>query len=126
MRVVSNAGPLIALGTLGQLTLLLKLYGDIFIPREVYNEVVVNGLHRGAADAQAVDFFIQQGHIRIIDVTVPSPLPAWAQSVDIGEVEVITLAQQQSADMVLIDDSDPISAYFEVEVYHFGPHWGQG
>ncbi len=81
---------------------------------------------RGAADAQAVDFFIQQGHIRIIDVTVPSPLPAWAQSVDIGEVEVITLAQQQSADMVLIDDSDPISAYFEVEVYHFGPHWGQG
>ncbi len=76
MRVVSNAGPLIALGTLGQLSLLLNLYGAILIPREVYNEVVVNGLHRGAADAQAVACFMQQGHIRIVDVTVPSPLPA--------------------------------------------------
>ena len=63
MSVVSNAGPLIALGKLGQLGLLLKLYGGI-----------------------------------------PSPLPTWAQSIDIGEIEVITLAQQQSANLVLIDD----------------------
>jgi len=106
VRVVSNAGPLIALGTLGHLSLLLKLYGSILIPREVYNEVVVNGLHLGAADAQAADFMIQQGHIRIVDVTLPSPLPAWAQAIDIGELEVIVLAQQQSADRVLIDDKD--------------------
>ena len=33
MRVVSNAGPLIALGKLGQLGLLLMLYGEILIPK---------------------------------------------------------------------------------------------
>jgi predicted nucleic acid-binding protein len=35
---------------------------------------------------------------------LPSPLPAWAQSIDAGELEVIVLAQQQAADWVLIDN----------------------
>jgi predicted nucleic acid-binding protein len=83
---------------------LLRLYGDILVPREVYNEVVVNGLRLGAADARAIDFLIQQGHIRIVDVTLPSLLPDWALSIDIGEVEVITLATQHDVDWVLIDD----------------------
>jgi predicted nucleic acid-binding protein len=73
--VVSNAGPLIALGKLGQLGLLLKLYGNILIPHEVYHEVVINGLRIGATDAQAVHFLIEQGHIRIVDIALPSPLP---------------------------------------------------
>jgi predicted nucleic acid-binding protein len=51
VNVVSNAGPLIALGKLGQLSMLLTLYGAIFIPRQVYNEVVINGLRLGADDA---------------------------------------------------------------------------
>lgn len=104
MKAVSNAGPLIALGKLGQLGLLLKLYDEILIPREVYNEVVVNGLRLGAPDARAVDFLIRQGHIRVVDVTLPSPPPTWAQPIDAGELEVIVLAQQQSADWVLIDN----------------------
>ncbi len=105
MRVVSNAGPLIALSKLGQLGLMLKLYSEVLIPREVYNEVVVNGLSVGASDAQAVDFLIQQGHVRVADVTLPSPPPNWVQSIDPGEVEVIVLAQQQKADWVLIDNA---------------------
>jgi hypothetical protein len=64
VNVVSNAGPLIALGKLGQLSMLLTLYGDILIPRQVYNEVVINGLRLGADDAPAVDSLVQQGYIR--------------------------------------------------------------
>ena len=104
MNVVSNAGPLIALGKLGQLSLLLTLYGAILIPREVYNEVVINGLRLGADDAPAVDFLVQQEHIRVVEVVMPSPLPAWALSLDAGEIEVIVLGQQQAADWVLIDN----------------------
>jgi len=104
VNVVSNAGPLIALGKLGQLSLLLTLYGAILIPREVYNEVVINGLRLGADDAPAVDFLVQQGHIRVVEVVMPSPLPAWALSLDAGEIEVIVLGQQQAADWVLIDN----------------------
>jgi predicted nucleic acid-binding protein len=55
VKVVCNAGPLIALGKVGRLGLLLKLYDTILVPREVYNEVVVNGLRLGASEAQAVE-----------------------------------------------------------------------
>ncbi len=104
MNVVSNAGPLIALGKLGQLSLLLTLYGEILIPREVYHEVVINGLRLGADDALAVDFLVRQGHIRVVEVVLPPTLPTWAQSLDAGEIEVIVLGQQQAADWVLVDD----------------------
>lgn len=105
MKVVCNAGPLIALGKLGRLGLLLKLYDEILVPREVYNEVVVNGLRLGASEAQAVDWLVREGHVRVVDVELPAPLPDWAQPIDSGEVQVIVLGQQQSSDWVLIDNA---------------------
>lgn len=102
---VSNAGPLITLGKLGQLGLLLKLYDEILISREVYSEVVVNGLRLGAPDAQAVNSLFQQSHIKVADVVLPSPLPSWARPIDVGEVETILLAQQRSVGQVLIDNA---------------------
>lgn len=92
MKAVSNAGPLIALGKVGQLGLLLRFFDEVLIPREVYTEVVVKGLEIGAADASLVDFLIQKGHIAIKTPNLHSPLPEWAQSIDRGEVEVIFLA----------------------------------
>jgi predicted nucleic acid-binding protein len=114
VNVVSNAGPLIALGKLGQLSMLLTLYGDILMPRQVYHEVVINGLRLGAADAPAVDFLVQQDYIRVVEVALPSPLPARAQSLDAGEIEVIVLGQQQAADWVLIDNEHARKAAREV------------
>jgi predicted nucleic acid-binding protein len=104
VNVVSNAGPLIALGKLGQLSLLLTLYGEIIIPREVYRKVVINGLRLGADDALAIDFLVRQGHIRVVEVVLPSTLPIWAQPLDAGEIEVIVLGQQHTADWVLMDN----------------------
>ena len=37
--VVSNAGPLIALGTIGRLDLLKALFEHVFIPQAVYDQV---------------------------------------------------------------------------------------
>jgi predicted nucleic acid-binding protein len=104
VKVVSNAGPLIALGKLGQLSLLLTLYDEILMPRKVYHEVVINGLRLGADDAPAVDFLVRQGHIDVVEVVLPPTLPTWAQSLDAGEIEVIVLGQQQAADWVLVDN----------------------
>src|SRR5262245_60108957 len=84
--------------------MLLTLYGDILIPREVYNEVVINGLRLGADDAPAVDFLVQQSYIQVVEVVLPLPLPAWAQALDAGEIEVILLGQQRAADWALIDN----------------------
>ncbi len=105
MKVVCNAGPLIALGKLGRLGLLLNLYGEILIPQEVYGEVVLNGLRLGAVEAQSVDWLVHHGYIRILQVQLPSPLPEWALPIDMGEAQAIFLAQQQLADWVLIDNA---------------------
>jgi predicted nucleic acid-binding protein len=94
--------------------MLLTLYGDILIPHEVYNEVVINGLRLGADDAPAVDFLVQQGSIQVVEVALPAPLPVWAQSLDAGEIEVIVLGQQQAADWVLIDNEHARKAAREV------------
>ena len=44
MNVVSNASPLINLACIDKLDLLPQLYGELFIPEAVWNEVVVEGI----------------------------------------------------------------------------------
>jgi predicted nucleic acid-binding protein len=105
VKAISNAGPLIALAKIGQLGLLLKLFDEIVIPREVYIEVVTKGLLLGAPDAESVEYLVLQGHIRVRDVPLPAPLPDWAQAIDIGEAQVVLLALHQPADWVLIDNA---------------------
>jgi predicted nucleic acid-binding protein len=104
VKLVSDAGPLIILAKLGQLGLLLKLYTEILISNEVYQEVVVNGSRLGAADAQIVDFLVRRNHIQVIDVILPVVLPNWALALDAGELETIFMAKAQAADWVLVDD----------------------
>ena len=55
--VLCNAGPLIALGKLNRLELLAELYGQIRIPRVVYDEAVTQGLALGMPDAHTIRLF---------------------------------------------------------------------
>ncbi len=104
MIVVSNAGPLIALGKLGQLGLLLKLYKHILISREVYNEVVVNGTRIGATDASAVKRIVDKGRILVEEVMLSEGDRQALSIIDVGEAEVIALAKERKATWVLIDN----------------------
>jgi predicted nucleic acid-binding protein len=52
--VLCNASPLLALGKLNRLDLLAGLFDRVEIPRAVYDEVVTQGLARGAPDALTV------------------------------------------------------------------------
>ena len=45
-KVVSNASPLIHLAKIGQLNLLHDFFGDIAIPRAVYQECIIEGEER--------------------------------------------------------------------------------
>ncbi len=57
--VLCNAGPLIALGKVNRLELLAELYGQVQIPRAVYDEAVTQGLAFGAPDARTIRLFWQ-------------------------------------------------------------------
>ena len=105
MSVVSNAGPLMALGKLNRLELLVEVYGQVQITRAVYTEVVTQGLARGEPDALVTRLFWQTQGWPIIDV--PADVLAAYQPPTIlgdGETEVLALAQTLSNPLVLLDD----------------------
>jgi len=103
--VLCNAGPLTTLGKLNRLDLLAGLYGEVQIPRAVYDEVVTQGLARGAPDALTVRLFWQRQGWPIVDVP-DAVLFAYTPPVvlDPGETEVLALAQTLTDPLVLLDD----------------------
>jgi predicted nucleic acid-binding protein len=97
--VVSNTSPITNLSAIGQLPLLHALYGVLYIPEAVYNELK-EGEHRG-------------DHPPFLETTswieVRSVPPNFRQTLppcrlDIGEAEAIALAQLMQADILLMDE----------------------
>ena len=105
MSVVTNAGPLMALGKLGLLQLLHALYGLVLVPEEVHHEVVHRGLALGQPDAHAVQLAIARNEVKIVAVDDAEPLDeAIAISIDAGEIQAIQLGVREQADWILLDD----------------------
>jgi len=104
-NVLCNASPLVALGKLNRLDLLGGLFDEVQIPRAVYDEVVTEGLCRGASDAFVVRLFWERRHWPIVEVP-EALLTAYAPPVvlDAGETEVLALAQSLADPLVLLDD----------------------
>lgn len=96
--VVCNAGPLIALEKIGQLGLLPALFGNALVSREVCAEVRAGGLMAAGAD-----IFTTEPWLRVTPLT--KPVDALLTSVlDLGESSTISLAIQERAALVLIDE----------------------
>lgn len=103
--MLCNSGPLIALGKLNRLDLLADLYGEVRIPRAVYDEVVIQGLAWGAPEALTVRLFWQRHAWPVVDA--PEEILSFyvpPVTLDPGETEVLALARTLSAPLVLLDD----------------------
>jgi predicted nucleic acid-binding protein len=99
--IVSNAGPLIALAKIERFGLLRALFGKLYIPQAVYDEVVVIGTGRAGANEteQAIGDWIEVQGVKDL-VMVRSLLTKLGK----GESEAIALALEMKADLVLLDD----------------------
>lgn len=100
MIIVSNAGPLIALAKIERFELLRELFGKLYIPQAVYDEVVVMGAGKAGANetGQAVGGWIEVQEVKDL-VMVKSLLTKLGK----GESEAIALALETKADLVLLD-----------------------
>jgi predicted nucleic acid-binding protein len=99
MIVVSDTSAIINLAMVGHLDLLHHLYNDVVIPVAVYREIVVQGAGKpGAIEVQTQPWFKQMS---VVDTVSVSQLRV---DLDDGEAEAIVLAQEISADLLLIDD----------------------
>jgi len=118
MIVVTNSGPLIALGKLVLLDILSKLYKKVKLPTSVYNEVVIKGQEFGCLDAIIVQRAINQGDLLVTDMCYAElPKDIASLPLEIGEKEAIYLAIREKADLLLLDD---MVARSEANSYNLG------
>ena len=100
-KVVVNTTPLIALSCVGQLYILKKLYGEIIIPEAVYKELSVKA---ESICKKEVDSSLDW--IRVDKIKNQMAKNMYKTQLHDGEVEVMILAQEVAADVVIIDDAN--------------------
>jgi len=96
-KVVSNTTPILSLLKIGKLDVLRELYGKVQIPRAIYREIEAGKDKDYYADTKEL------GWIEIKSIQSSSARLYLFDSDD-GEAETIILAQEQSADVVIIDE----------------------
>jgi len=97
--VVCDSTILIGLAQIGRLDLLRKVFSEISIPEEVFHEVVEKGGDKpGVQDIKNVDW------IEIIPVKDKTQVDFLMISLDKGEAEVLALAKELLADLIMIDE----------------------
>jgi uncharacterized protein len=102
--VVSDSSTLIHLARIGRLRLLRKLYDCITIPPAVWREVVEHG--EGRAGAIEVSEAYEAGWIDVVALADESLARSLTRDLGAGESEVIALAIEQKADLILLDESE--------------------
>jgi uncharacterized protein len=99
MNVVANSSPLIALGRVRQLAIFESLFKKISIPSAVYRETVEQATD--TIQKQAILQAIEQG---FIEVMTPMSAHSFTRKLYASEKEVISLALDLQADLLIIDD----------------------
>lgn len=100
-KVIVNTTPLIALCHVGQLTVLQKLYGEIMIPKAVYQELSAK---EDSICRKQVDSSLDWIHVESIENEMAKAM--YKTQLHEGEVEVMILAKEKCADVVIIDDAN--------------------
>ncbi len=102
MRVVSDSGPLIALAKVGKLCVLRDLFGEVFIPKAVWVEVVERGKEKpGSEEVSSAEW------IEVVEVNDRLGVEILQGEIEIGEAEAIVLAKELNADLILLDEKIP-------------------
>jgi hypothetical protein len=100
MKVIADSSFLIALATVDALWLLPRLFMDVTIPDAVYSEVVTKGAGLPGADEVA-----QAPWITRATVKGTRRIQAYRKKgLGSGEAEVLALAEESKAALVLTDD----------------------
>lgn len=102
MIVVADTTPLISLMKIDKLALLQSLFGKVYIPEAVYQELVRNPLFE--REAQIVKNCEYICIIKISDERAVRILRK-ATGLDLGESEAIVLTDEQQADLLLMDEA---------------------
>ncbi|MFN8825459.1 MAG: DUF3368 domain-containing protein [Planctomycetota bacterium] len=95
--IVADAGPIIALASIGRFEVLQSLATEVMVPLAVHAEVVAGAPRPGAKEIAAANW------LRIVEA--PADLAtAFRLVVDQGEAEALAVAQAHPGALLLVDD----------------------
>ena len=98
-KVIVNSTPLIILCGIGKLHILKEMYQEIYIPPAVFQEVTAK------EDSACQQIRSAEDWIHIEEIKDLSEKKMYKAKLHDGEVEVMILAQEKKADLILLDDS---------------------
>lgn len=101
-RVICNASPIVSLAMIGKAELLWELFDEVYIPRAVYQEVVLEG--SGKFGAQELQGAINKGYVYIYDVRNRETVNQLYGALHYGELEVIIGAKELGINIVIMDE----------------------
>ena len=94
MILIADSSALITLAIIDQLDILVSLFGEVYVPRAVYNEICQHNKN----ESKKLDIFCQN---KIIDISSEINLNI---TLGRGESEAIILYKEKCADYLLCDD----------------------
>lgn len=105
-KVIADASVLIHLSAIGRFYLLRELFQGVTIPEGVYAEVVIEGW--GLSGSLETSEAIRSGFIKVNQVMDEEKVKETSQryKVSISNAEVIQLAKEVNAEMVLADEAE--------------------
>ena len=111
--VIVNSTPIIALSSIDKLGLLKELYGTVIIPNAVKDEIGTKSNSKAHIQLEASTDWI---HVRVINNVAHKQ--TFRTQLHDGEVEVIILGQELTADILVIDDNSAreYAKYLELNV----------
>lgn len=98
-KVIVNSTPLIVLCGIGKLNILKEMYGEIIIPSAVFREVTAK------EDSVCAQIRSAGEWMRVEQIKDCSEKKMYKAKLHDGEVEVMILAQERNADLVILDDN---------------------
>lgn len=96
-KIVSNTTPIISLLKISKLSVLQELYGEIFVPHAVFEEIEAGKDKDFYADLSKIEW------IKIVNINDRNALKYFLD-IDAGEAEAIILATELNADLILMDE----------------------
>ena len=96
-KVIVNSTPVIGLANIGKLDVLRQMYGTITIPQAVFDEIKSPSVQRQVN--------ANRDWIRVEQINDISQKQMYRAKLHAGEVEVMILAQEKKADLVILDDN---------------------
>ena len=101
-KAVINSSVIIALSNLGYLNKLQVIFKRILVAKAVYEEICIAG--QGLMGERELQEAVKANLIEVKEVRNRLLVNALLDPLDLGEAETITLASEEKADQIVLDD----------------------